>query len=273
MTVTNIERLTLLNAIDTKVAQKIMAQKWKALKRLAKKQRSKETGYILWEGPSAYDGAPIVVIGTLKSTNPKTGNMVQVWIMRQDIAPNVAIKTGADTSVCGQCPLRPLAYKGHGLKKPCYVLTHHAPLAVWCKYRRGGYQHMALPEFRQLLQGKAVRLGAYGDPASVPFEVWESLGVGTGEFTHTSYTHGYLLEGFDIRHLSISMVSLDQVTQQTPPALTARTFRVINAVDQLQADEILCPASKEGGFKTTCAQCGLCAGLNRKAKNIAIVAH
>ena len=37
--------------------------------------------------------------------------------------------------------------------------------------------------------------------------------------------------------------------------------------------EILCPASKEAGYRTTCDSCKLCSGSNISAKSIAIVAH
>ena len=231
------------------------------------------TGYVLYEGPSAYDGVPIVVIATSNSKNTKTGRMWQTWIMLQDVAPHEAVKTGADYSVCGNCPLRPLNYKANGLAKPCYVLTFQAPLSVWRKYKRGGYPHIALSDFRQVLQGASIRLGSWGDPATVQFKVWQALGIGSGEFTHTSYTHGYLVDGFDDRNLQISMVSIDPVTELLPELPTGRSFRVISSVDQLQQGEILCPASKEQGYRTTCSKCGLCGGQSRKAKNIAIVIH
>ena len=48
-------------------------------------------GVILYEGPSELDGSPIVVIATFGSKNRKTGkgrkNLIQTWIMRQDVAP------------------------------------------------------------------------------------------------------------------------------------------------------------------------------------------
>jgi len=52
-----------------------------------------------------------------------------------------------------------------------------------------------------------------------------------------------------------------------------RTFRVHDEAAPIMPNEIMCPASKEAGFRTKCAQCGLCAGTTRKAKNIAIIAH
>lgn len=56
-------------------------------------------GIVLYEGPSAIDGQPIVVVATLKTSNPKTGDMVQTWILRADLSPTVAINEGADRSV------------------------------------------------------------------------------------------------------------------------------------------------------------------------------
>ena len=66
-------------------------------------------GYILWEGASLIDGAPIVVIATgfaSRSTNRKTGGMVQTYILRRDIDPVSAVQSGDDASICGDCPHR-----------------------------------------------------------------------------------------------------------------------------------------------------------------------
>lgn len=62
---------------------------------------------ILWEGKSPFDGAPIVLIATgyaRPSKNTKTGALLQTWILRQDVAPHDAVASGADASVCGDCP-------------------------------------------------------------------------------------------------------------------------------------------------------------------------
>ena len=65
-------------------------------------------GYVLFEGASLLDGAPIAVIATMASNNIKTGlsgkrNMVQTWILRTDTSPTDTVKTGQDVSVCGDC--------------------------------------------------------------------------------------------------------------------------------------------------------------------------
>lgn len=51
---------------------------------------SKALGYVVYDGPSSIDGSPIAVILTgfaSKSTNTKTGGMIQSYIIRTDIAP------------------------------------------------------------------------------------------------------------------------------------------------------------------------------------------
>ncbi len=73
--------------------------------------RARVQGFELWRGPSRIDGAPIVVVVTglqTPSPNEKTGPMLQVYILAQDEAPHHAQWSGADESVCGNCPMRPI---------------------------------------------------------------------------------------------------------------------------------------------------------------------
>ena len=72
--------------------------------------RLRPTRIVAWRGPSAIDGTPVMLVLTglrRPSTNSKTGPMVQSWILREDMHPLEAVKTGADSSICGSCPLRP----------------------------------------------------------------------------------------------------------------------------------------------------------------------
>jgi len=54
-----------------------------------------------------------------------------------------------------------------------------------------------------------------------------------------------------------------------------RTFRVLQSLADLdKANEVLCPASKEAGKRTTCAKCLLCSGTSTKSpKSVAIPMH
>ena len=133
-----------------------------------------ENGFVLWEGPSPVDGAPLVAIVTgarisTESENVKTGAMLQTWILRADISPQEAVDTGQDRSICGDCVHRGFeaatpgkrkrrvitadeAARGHGISggprsrqevvetafegRSCYVVVAQAPMAIWKKYRR-----------------------------------------------------------------------------------------------------------------------------------------
>src|SRR5262245_11112970 len=93
-------------------------------------------GVVLYEGASQIDGAPIVAIANRiesASDNGKTGAMVQTWILRSDMKPTDALKTGDDSSVCGDCPHRP-ANNGS-----CYVKVFQAPRSTYEAYKRGRY--------------------------------------------------------------------------------------------------------------------------------------
>jgi hypothetical protein len=101
---TDCQTCGLCNGADGSVQWRADARNWKR----------PSNGVILYEGPSVIDGAPIVAIATgfkSPSSNDKTGTMIQVWILRADIAPHEAQKTGADESICGDCPMRPLLVK------------------------------------------------------------------------------------------------------------------------------------------------------------------
>ena len=66
-------------------------------------QMQKHKGFILQVGSSPIDGRPFVVILTMNSKNRKTGNMAQVWILREDVDPVAAVASGADETICGDC--------------------------------------------------------------------------------------------------------------------------------------------------------------------------
>ena len=220
-------------------------------------------GFILWEGPSAIDGAPIVAIATglNGSTNRKTGSMVQTYILRRDMAPTEAVKRGADASICGSCPHRG---DGTGKGRTCYVNVGRGPGAVYRAYRNGSYPRVAgaAPAIAALGKGRKVRLGTYGDPAAVPVEVWQAL-VSEAE-GHTGYTHQWqaiaasawaplVMASADTRELAVRARGAGW-----------RTFRVDAADAPKLAGEILCPASEQAGKKVTCAQCLACGGGERK---------
>ena len=94
---------------------------------------------IIYNGPSLLDNKPIVVIATYSNRNTKTGKVVQTYILREDINPLEASKTGEDYSICGNCPMRgeittdPERKIAKGRK--CYVNLGQGVLIVWKAYK------------------------------------------------------------------------------------------------------------------------------------------
>lgn len=227
------------------------------------RKANKVKGFVFYEGPSKLDSSPIVVIGTLETSNVKTGDMVQVWILKSDMNPVQATKTGDDASICGSCPHR--WFNGGA----CYVNVGQAPNAIYKTYKAGKYPQYDAEQHEHLLQHRKIRLGAYGDPAAAPFEIMNYLAnVGIG---HTGYTHQSRHKNFDERFLSICMVSADSPKQAKYwQDKGARTFRVAMVGDAMHDSEIECLSDSKG---MQCLDCGLCDGNKRTNKSIVIAVH
>jgi hypothetical protein len=212
-------------------------------------------GVELWRGPSRIDGSPIVVLASMRSANPKTGNMVQTWILRADMGPRAAVSSGADAGICGDCPHRG---DGTGKGRTCYVTVDHAPRGIWSAWQRGKYPAVAPSDLPRIGAGRMVRLGAYGDPAAVPVEVWTAL-VSRAQ-GHTGYTHQWRRDiGSSLR--TLCMASCDsEADARAAWEAGWRTFRVRRHDGGTLPGEVVCPASDEGGKRTTCERCRLCSG-------------
>jgi hypothetical protein len=220
---------------------------------------------IIYEGPSILDGAPIAVIATFGSRNPKTGTMIQTYIIRTDMSPMEASKAGKDSSVCGSCIHR------HSLGGGCYVTLFHAPLSVYKAYKRGSYKSLQDdPKLIKKFYKANIRAGSYGDPAAVPVHVWQQLkDVSSG---WTGYTHQMKHKKFDAAILDYAMVSADTPKQALSyHAKGLKTFRVSIEGAPILPNEIEC--SNTSDEELTCAQCLKCDGASKSGKNIVITVH
>ena len=225
---------------------------------------------IIYQGPSLLDGAAIVAIATYSDRNRKTGAVVQTYILRADMNPLDASKTGADESICGTCPHRgtptsdPARKQAQG--RTCYVNLGQGVLQTYRAWQRGVYP--AAPDPAAIGAGRIVRIGTYGDPAAVPADVWQAL-ISKAQ-GWTAYTHA---SGW---RPDLAMQSADSLEEARAHwAAGRRTFRVMLDLGELDPRrEVLCPASKEAGRRTTCAACMLCSGTaTRSPKSVAIVQH
>ena len=235
---------------------------------------NKILGYIAFEGPSEIDGRPIVVIVNklYGSDNAKTGvDLVQTFIIRSDVAPTDALKTGDDVSICGQCAHRPLLAKTNG-EAPCYVNVGRSVRSVFEAYKRGRYVKVTPAQLRAILSGRKIRLGTYGDPAAAPVGMWQEITADAAGIV--GYSHQWQSVGFDhAAWAPLVMASADNIDEAAQANLFGmRVFRVSVGVDK-QASETTCPASAEGGRKATCDACMLCGGTSKTARDVVIADH
>ena len=234
-----------------------------------------KNGLIIWEGPSAHDGAPLVVIVTgltSASANTKTGDMVQTFILRADVDPMAALRDGSDSSICGDCPLRGTLVSGKRAGRACYVNVGQSPLSVWRAYNRGSYARATPENAGALIEGRAVRLGAYGDPAMVPVSVWHALTAHAS--SHTGYTHQWRTRP---EFAGLVMASADSVEDRREArGMGWRAFFVVPANAELPKGAMECSATRERN-PLQCADCGACAGTRNgasaKAVDVVIRAH
>jgi hypothetical protein len=226
------------------------------------------TGFVFYDGPSAIDGAPIIGIAVLHSANIKTGDMVQTFILRADQSPLAAIDTGADASICGDCVHRGAT----DAPRTCYVDVGKSVMSVFGAWARGAYPLVSPADGARLLSGRAVRMGAYGDPAAIPARHWRALlRLASGR---TGYTHQWRrAHAQQLR--ALVMASADTASERDlARAMGWRTFRVRGADESLGAREFACPASAEAGAKRQCIDCQACDGADRPGKaSVAIIVH
>tara|TARA_B100001109_G_scaffold255290_1_gene257618 strand:- start:676 stop:1431 length:756 start_codon:yes stop_codon:yes gene_type:complete len=231
--------------------------------------------YIIYEGDSCLDKKPIVAILTLTSNNEKlTGGekieLCQLWFLKKDIDPLTASRTGEDFSICGNCKLRGVANlnkkSGVADSRGCYVLLYMRPLSLYKAIPE--LPRISMSKAKQLVKGKFLRVGAYGDSGSVPNNYINPLINVSKKFT--GYSHQW--ESFTNKNLMASCETLEQ--RKIAKKKGYRTFRVLTDKSEISENEILCPASKESLKQSNCFKCGLCNGnKSNSLKDIAIVSH
>jgi hypothetical protein len=234
----------------------------------------KPSGYIIYRGPSLLDDKPIVVVAiTGKSSNSKTGDMVQTYILADNgKSPVESAKALDDVSVCGDCKHR------RGLGGSCYVNLGQGPRAVMDGVIRGIYPDIwpdfdVMCSFVVTVAQRMTRLGTYGDPAAVPSYVWELLLQDAAG--HTGYTHQWQNGKAD--HIKQwCMASVDTPKEAALAKMDGwRTFRVRVADGSPEfSHEMKCPASAEMNKRLTCDTCMACSGgIDSKKASVTIIVH
>ena len=207
---------------------------------------------IIYDGLSEINSEPIVAILTDNaSKNRKTGPMGQFWIMPQAVSPVVSVKTGYDAAVCGSCVLR----RSDG--GPCYVNAGHGPEAIWKAWLNGSYIDNTVLTPTRALRRLKVRLGAWGDPAALPFWVVEDLlNIVQLDSGHTGYTHQW--RTCDERFKYLVMASCEsEADYYEAKAQGWRTFRIVSDYSELLPTERICAFDSH---EVQCIDCMACHG-------------
>jgi hypothetical protein len=255
-----------LNAVNAKLVEAKLIGKRPSIATI--NRANKPSGYIIYRGPSLLDGKPIVVVAVVReSKNKKTGNMVQTYVLVDNgISPVQNARSLADSSVCGDCKHR------RGMGGSCYVNLGQGARSVMDGVQRGIYPDAPL-HASQVVEGRHVRLGTYGDPAAVPAYVWENLLKHAAG--HTGYTHQWASGKAD--HVKQwCMASADTPKEMALANLDGwRTFRVRGANEGLEfGNEMKCPASAEMNKRLTCDTCMACSGgVDSKKASVVIIVH
>ena len=211
-------------------------------------------GLILFKGKSLINNKPIVVIATgLKAvtSNKKTGDMIQTWILYDGIEPHKAFKLREyGSSVCGNCP-----HAGYN-NNSCYVKWFHAPLNVYKAYKNNRYDYF--DGNYEIFRNKSIRFGSCGDPTLIPIDIVKNI-IEVSK-NHTGYTHQWKNQ-FAIRFKGLLQASVDSFDEYLKASsLGFKCFYVKHESVEDPDNFIHCMASIEKGNKTNCNTCNLCDG-------------
>lgn len=217
----------------------------------------KNTGYVLHRGTT--NGQPYVAIATIKTSNRKTGDMIQIWFLLENINPVHAVKQGIDAStVCQGCPFA----SGGG----CYVNVGQAPLGIWKAFHRGAYPELIPARYKEIFSGRKVRFGAYGNPTLLPIAKVAAIAKVSAGWT--GYFHDWRENPMAHAYAGYFMASTE--TEDSRKLANAIGFRTFHVSPVKPDDALECLSDSKG---LTCAQCKLCAGLSKKQPSIWINPH
>lgn len=233
--------------------------------------------YVIYEGPSELTGEPIVVIAVGfrdPSSNVKTGNMVQTYVIRSDIDPQLATLSGQDEAVCGDCalagppPMRQPKNKS-GWSRPgrlCYVDLMRINNQIYKPYKKGVTPRVpfeALADLFALVEG--LRIGSFGEPTAVPEKIWRECLRKTTRWT--GYTHQWNKPRFQgFRDFCMASVDTPEEAVYAQRILGWSTYRLGGPADPPMDElEVVCLFEPESGLEVRlqCDSCGLCTGRER----------
>lgn len=221
-----------------------------------------ENGYTLHETVENGERVAIIATGIKRRTNNrKTGDMVQIWILLADQNPVAAVQSGLDANtICQGCPFA----NGQG----CYVNVGQAPLAIWKAYNAGKYPKLNPADYEKVFADRKVRFGAYGNPTLIPIAMVKAIAsVSKG---WTGYFHNWRELGQTKAKAYNDYFMASTESETSFNLANTQGLRVFHANQKQPENTVECLSDSHG---ISCAECQLCQGWNKKAKNVWINPH
>jgi hypothetical protein len=121
------------------------------------------------------------------------------------------------------------------------------------------YSEQIFNDAVEMCRGRFVRFGTYGEPVLHGIDLVKAM-VSVAK-SHTGYTHQWmrLPEFAPFFMASVHSVRGEEIAREMG-------YRSFMSADTKPEGLVGCPASKEGGFKSSCDKCGLCSGTDGKGK-------
>jgi hypothetical protein len=126
--------------------------------------------------------------------------------------------------------------------------------------------HLLEKKIVEISNDKYIRFGTYGEPTLIPLNLVSNMVQASK--SHTGYTHQWSKKP---DYSAFFMASTHNEGQANMASKIG--FRSFIASNETLENAVVCPASSEAGFKSTCEKCGLCSGQRKGTKNIQILEH
>lgn len=235
---------------------------------------SKKINRIVWS-----DGNNVFVIRKGKTSNDKISDgseLVQTYTFSREQYDLATTSKGfgmkaffaLDGSNCLDCP-----FSGNGGKGGCYTHKFNQYVGFLSMLRSIDASELTpLDDSKRIaIVGMSIstyiRFGTYGEPSLIPIDLIKRMTNVSSSWT--GYTHQWEKD-WAKEYSDYFMASRHEVDY----ASGWRSFQAITSGQHFQSIAVGCPASKEGGYKSNCASCGLCSGLLGKGKkDVKILVH
>jgi hypothetical protein len=236
----------------------------------------KQINKVVW-----VDGQNLFVVNKAKTANKKItdgGKIVQTYTfsLRQWVLATTTqgFKMNdffaLDGTNCLDCPFS--VGNGNG---GCYTHKFHqysGMLKMLRSIKRDALTELTKEKYRTILDlshQSYIRFGTYGEPSLMPISLVESMSLLAKSWT--GYTHQWKKEWAKDFGKFFMASTHNQREANKAKGIDYRSFIATKVGDE---DAVGCPASKESGFKSNCAKCGLCSGTEGKGnKDIKILEH